>query len=124
LWYRADRWKARLLAEITLMEERFPQFVLHLTAAGELQWVGILEPIDESFFAVSLTYPARYPYVGPVFRVESPTLAGNSPHLYRDGSLCVHKTWDPERATAASCVPLICAWLVAFLHYQASGETF
>jgi ubiquitin-protein ligase len=124
VWYRDERWKARLVAERLLMQERFPQFILQQTDEDTLRWVGILEPVEGQPFAVSLAYPARYPYNAPVFRVEAPALSIGCPHLYADGSLCVHKSWDSDRATAASCVPLICAWLVAYLHWLETGETF
>lgn len=124
-WFLQPRWKPRLLAEAVLMKERFPDFRLLETDDGLLRWVGVLTPTRGSEFVVSLTYPADYPYREPKLRVDRPALAGGAPHLYSDGSLCVHKQrWDPMRGTAASEVPLIAAWLVAYLSWRRTGVSF
>jgi hypothetical protein len=125
VWYIENRWHNRLLAEQALMEDRFPQFRLIRMPGGELAWVGYLRPTGGSEYLVSLTYPARYPYREPKLRVERPRLRDNAPHTYLDQSLCVHRSsWDPQRSTAVSEVPLIAAWLVAYENWVRTGEGF
>jgi ubiquitin-protein ligase len=76
-------------------------------------------------YLVSLSYPARYPYQEPKLRVEQPRLREGAPHTYADASLCVHRaSWDPNRSTAVSEVPLIAAWLVAYENWLSTGERF
>ena len=107
------------------MRERFPGFRLVETSDGSLRWVGVLNPTPDAEFAVSLTYPTDYPYREPKLRVERPALVGGAPHVYSDGSLCVHRRgWDPSRGTAVSEVPLIAAWLVAYVAWRRHGMSF
>lgn len=107
------------------MRERFPGFVLTRTAGGVLVWRGTLRPAEGATFEISATMPAPYPYVAPELRVERPPLLAGAPHLYANGTLCVHKAnWDPTRGTVASVIPLAAAWLVAYLNWARSGEGF
>lgn len=123
-WYEAPTWKGRLLAEVALMRERFPHLRL-VTLAGALQWEGVIEPVPGRRFRIALVYPPRYPYAPPTLWVLTPTIQQGAPHLYADGSICVHRSeWDPMTGTAASVVPLAAAWLVAYLHWRVTGEGF
>ena len=126
MWYREERWRARLALEDALMRERFPQFILTRSVAGALVWRGILEPVPGSAFEVTVTAPANYPNVPPVLHVVNPRLRTDAPHMYRDSlDLCIHKkNWIPLRGTVASIVPLASAWLVAYLNWEQTGEPF
>ncbi len=125
MWFEEARWRSRLLAEHALMRERFPGFILTRTASGLLVWRGVLRPAEDAAFEVSATAPAQYPYVAPELRVERPPLRSGAPHLYANGTLCVHKaSWDPMRGTVASVIPLAAAWLVGYLNWSRSGEGF
>jgi hypothetical protein len=126
MWHQQDRWKARLVAETTVMRSRFPKFAL-LEQRGELMWTGPLKPIAEVDleFSVVVVYPTNYPYHPPTLWVLNPELEPGAPHTYVDGSLCVYaKNWDPERGTAASCVTLISAWLIGYLYWLQTGVRF
>ena len=124
-WFLQARWKSRLLAEAVLMRERFPGFRLIEASDGSLRWIGALNPTPDSEFIVSLTYPADYPYREPKLRVERPSLVAGAPHVYNDGSLCIHRRgWDASRGTAVSEVPLIAAWLVAYQAWRRHGVSF
>ena len=123
--YEETRWRSRLLAEQALMRERFPGFVLTRAATGTLVWRGVLHPVGDAAFEVSATTPTHYPYAAPELRVERPPLRTGTPHLYANGTLCVHKaSWDPMRGTIASVIPLAAAWLVGYLHWANTGEGF
>lgn len=125
MWYQEPKWRSRLIAEAALMHERFRGFRLVRTQDGSLRWIGVLNPTPDSEFVVSLTYPADYPYREPKLRVERPALQGGAPHVYNDGSLCIHRrSWDPSRGTAVSEVPLIAAWLVAYQAWWRHGVPF
>jgi len=125
MWYREAKWRNRLLAEQALMRERFPQFVLTRSSAALLVWRGVLVPVEEASFEISVTMPSRYPYLTPELRAERPRLQPGAPHLYANGTLCVHKlNWDPMRGTVASVIPLAAAWLVGYLNWTRTGEQF
>jgi ubiquitin-protein ligase len=126
VWHREERWSSRLALEDALMRERFPQFVMTLSEADALVWRGILEPVPGSAFEVTVTAPARYPYEPPVLHVVKPRLRADAPHVYRGSlDLCVHKdNWMSMQGTVASMVPLAAAWLVAYLHWEQTGEGF
>ena len=124
-WYEEPRWQLRLQAEVALMKERFPDFGLERTRTGDLMWRGTLEPIESELFEVTALTPANYPYAAPQLRVMRPELRPGAPHLYADGTLCVHKVkWDPMRGTVASTIPLAAAWLVGYLNWAQTGEGF
>ena len=124
-WFEESHWRLRLRAETALMKERFPDFALERTNTGDLSWRGILEPIGGEWFEITALTPANYPYAAPQLRVVRPELRPGSPHLYADGSLCVHKAnWDPMRGTVASTIPLAAAWLVGYLNWARTGEGF
>jgi len=124
-WFQQPRWKPRLIAESMLMNERFPGFLLVQSPAGQLTWLGILVPTGGNEYVVSVTYPPDYPYREPSLRVEQPAVEAGAPHLYLDGSLCLHKKdWNPDRATAVGEVSLIAGWLVAYEHWLLTGERF
>jgi ubiquitin-protein ligase len=126
VWYQEPKWRNRLVVEVALMRERFPQFVLTRDESGLLVWRGTLQPVRGiSAFGISVTVPVRYPYQAPVLRVERPKLRPGAPHLYLNGSLCIYRqSWDPMRGTVASVVPLAAAWLTAYEHWRQSGESF
>ena len=107
------------------MRERFPQFVLTESTSGLLIWRGILLPVAGSPFVISVTMPARYPYSAPELRAEQPRIRAGAPHLYANGTLCVHRlNWDPMRGTVVSVIPLAAAWLVGYLNWIRTGENF
>lgn len=109
------------------MHERYPRMRLQLHQSGELGWEGALEPFPGARFRVSLSYPANYPFAEPVARVLEPPLRAGAPHVYQNGSLCIHRqgeTWNASKHTAASRVPLIASWLVAYMHWTQTGERF
>lgn len=107
------------------MRERFPQFRLFEDPSRGLSWEGFLEPAAGRVFRVLVACPPTYPYQAPVLRVIEPLLRRGAPHLYVDGSLCVHRQrWDPMTGTAASCVPLVAAWLVGYFGWLELGEPF
>lgn len=125
MWYREVQWRNRLLVEQALMLERFPQFLLTRSPAALLVWRGVLVPAEGVSFEITVTMPVRYPYVAPELRAERPPLRPGAPHLYANGTLCVHKlNWDPTRGTVASVIPLAAAWLIGYLNWTRTGERF
>lgn len=123
-WYQQDRWKPRLVAEQAVMRDRFPQFVLRRDQST-LYWEGFVDPVPGHRFLVRVSYPERYPYQEPVLRVQEPPIRPGAPHLYASGAPCIHRQpWNSQTGTAASMVPLLCAWLVAYLQWERTGETF
>jgi ubiquitin-protein ligase len=114
------------LAEYALMTERFPQFLLTKDPSARLVWRGAIIPLEGGpIFIVRVVVPSDYPYSPPRLFVEQPRIRGSSPHLHPDGSLCVYKTaWDAARSTVASVIPLVSAWLVMYLAWMQTGETW
>jgi hypothetical protein len=107
------------------MRKRFPRFQLRRDANGNLYWTGIVEPLEGHLFRIAVRYPSHYPYREPQFHVVEPPLRHGAPHVYMDGSLCLHRVrWNPDTGTAASCVPLISGWLVGYVSWCQTGESF
>jgi ubiquitin-protein ligase len=86
----------------------------------------VLQPVRSApAFEITATMPTRYPYEAPELRVERPRVRAGAPHLYANGTLCIHKqNWDPMRGTVASVIPLASAWLVGYLAWLQTGESF
>jgi hypothetical protein len=125
MWYRRNRWRGRLLAEVAVMRSRFPGFKLWALGDGQLFWVGYLHPLASITFRVAVEYPTDFPYRAPSIWILAPELVPGTPHLYQDGSACIHSNaWDPNRGTAAATTTLAAAWLLAYVHWQRSGEAF
>lgn len=107
------------------MRERFPGFGLHQLEDRSLAWIGELEPVAGYACVVAVSYPATYPYAEPRLDILDPPLEPDAPHRYQDGSICVHKhEWQPERGTAASMIPLLSGWWVAYVHWVKGGGRF
>jgi hypothetical protein len=112
-----------MVAEMAVMEERFPQFVLKRGARGSLLWEGVLKPVPGFAFLVHVAYPERYPYSEPVLWVVRPGIRSGAPHLYLNGTLCVHRdAWNSATGTAASMIPLASDWLRHYLFWERTGE--
>jgi ubiquitin-protein ligase len=126
MWYDQERWKKRLGQEVAVMEERFPALVLRRRQDGTLWWEGIVVPIPDIMYRVAVIYPSTYPYVPPSLRLLDPQVERGAPHVYQDGSLCIHKkgSWNAATGTAASMVPLLAWWLFAYTLWRVTGEEF
>lgn len=126
MWYQQTRWRERLAQEVAVMTERFPVFILQRGTDGTLWWDGVLEPLRDIAYRVAVKYPADYPYSGPSLWLLEPRVESGSPHVYQDGSLCVHKngSWNPATGTAASTVPLLSAWLYMYSIWRTTGMRF
>lgn len=125
--YQDAKWCGRMLAEQEIMHSRFPSFRLIESSTGELRWRGVLEPVAGYTFVVSVRLPPHYPYREPQCHIEEPRIQAGAPHVYAssDGHICVHRrTWDPMTGTAASCIPLIAAWLTAYACWLETREEF
>jgi hypothetical protein len=119
-WY--ERYQERLKAEVVIMRERFPQFVLKKDSEG-LFWEGILRTNLGTHYSVVIEYPKNYPYVHPVSRVLHPAIRRNSPHRYPNGSLCVYpENWDYKRCTATAAIPLVAGWLAMYEIWLKTGQ--
>lgn len=94
--------------------------------AGRLIWMGKLTPSP-----VSRGYSVRIDYDGraaPRVRVLSPKLEGRNgeglPHVYNDGTLCLHlpEDWARTMSIADTVVPWTSEWLAFYEVWRATGE--
>lgn len=126
MWSEQKRWSARLRQETEVMNSRFPQFVLKRTPGSRrLYWEGVVEPIEGIFYRVALKYPDDFPFSAPTLWVVEPKLQPGAPHIYsEDGEICVYKNNWRQTGSAASTVPLACAWLALYSQWRATGVAF
>lgn len=122
---RTDRRTLALVREAQLLDDRYPNGQTALKA-GVLQWTGELQPSEVSRqYRVHLHYAP--PYHPRVF-VRRPKLIvdtdGNLPHIYPDGSLCLHEPdqWSPGDPIAKTILPWACEWLLHYEFWLATGE--
>lgn len=76
-------------------------------------WVGNLQPTEESLLYITqISYTPPCP---PRVHVLSPEIASNTPHRYKDGSLCLYfprdLSWTPEHLISRTIVPWTILWL-------------
>ena len=122
---KTNRDALALIHEAGLLNKHYSQG--HPTLkAGILRWTGELEPSEVSRqYLVSLRYaPPRHPRVF----VRRPRLVidanGNLPHIYSDGSLCLHEPgqWSPGDPIAKTILPWTSEWLLHYEFWLATGE--
>jgi hypothetical protein len=104
-----------------------PWFNLHsMRRQVEALWFGEVRPTAVSdLYTVSLRHRANW---CPEVRVASPALrirpgAKSLPHVYGDGSLCLHtlSDWQPSRFIADFVVPWVSIWLYFYEVWFATG---
>ena len=94
------------------VQHRFPNFS-YRNRHGKALWHGSLQPQPTSpAYQVEIQY--RLMDI-PKVRVLSPHLASHTPHLYRDGSLCLYWPaewrWQQDTLIAETIIPWTAAWL-------------
>lgn len=95
---------------------------------GGLNWVGTVQPGDEcSTYELQIVLrPRRL----PTARVLSPTLKPNPdgllPHVYNDGTLCLHQEgeWRSNMLLARTVLPWASEWLFYYELWLASGTWY
>ncbi len=114
-----------LVREARLLNDHYPQGKATLKA-GVLRWTGELQPSEVSRqYLVDLRYAP--PYYPRVF-VRRPKLVfdadGKLPHIYPDGSLCLHEPdqWSPGDPIAETVLPWTSEWLLHYEFWRATGE--
>ena len=103
----------------------FPEAVISLKPT-KLVWTGLLAPTPLSReYTVRISYLAgRFPRVVVVDPPLVPDEDGRLPHLYREGSLCLHEVheWNGSMLIVDSIIPWTSEWLAHYELWKASGE--
>ena len=114
-----------LIREGQLLLRHFPHGRSRLKA-GVLRWICELQPSEISRqYLVDLRYGP--PHLPRVF-VRRPRLVPNAddrlPHIYPNGSLCLHEPgqWSPGDPIAETILPWACEWLLHYEFWLATGE--
>ncbi|MCY3791669.1 MAG: hypothetical protein OXH63_23080 [Gemmatimonadetes bacterium] len=122
---QTDSRTLELIREVRLLKDHYPHGKATLKA-GVLRWTGELQPSEVSRqYQVGLRYAP--PYYPRVF-VRRPKLVhdadGNLPHIYPDGSLCLHEPdqWTPGDPIAKTILPWTSEWLLHYELWRATGE--
>jgi hypothetical protein len=108
------------------LRARFPD-VQGKLKAGRLVWTGSLEPTPLSrSYRVQIAFGPRGQ---PQVRVldELATREGRSlPHVYSDGTLCLHETdeWVETMSIADTIVPWAAEWLAHYEIWLVTGEWY
>lgn len=92
----------------------------------KLVWTGVLTPTPLSRdYTVRITYSAdEYPTVVIMDPPLQPDADGLLPHLFRDGSLCLHKAneWDGSMLIVDTIVPWAAEWLAHYELWTHTGQ--
>lgn len=97
-------------------------------SAQRLEWTGVLTPTSFSRdYMVKLSYREgrrpRVTVVDPALRCD---LDGAIPHLYRDGTICLHDShqWKPTMLFIDTLVPWSSEWLYYYELWVATGTWY
>ena len=116
---------ALLVRDATLLNARYPEGRASLRA-GALRWIGELCPTEVSpLYRVEMRYrPPMHPIVFVRQPVLIPNAAGELPHMYHDGSLCLYRTgqWVSGDLLVETIVPWTSEWLMHYEFWRATGE--
>jgi hypothetical protein len=109
------------------LRARFPGVHAALNAR-QLVWIGELQPTSLSRrYTVELTYARqRFPRVRVLDEVEVRAGEKSLPHVYSDGSLCLHKDdeWSPQMFLADTILPWAAEWLAHYEIWFATGTWY
>lgn len=107
-----------------VLRARYPNANL-IISRGRLRWVAALKPLPTSrSYIVRIDYRDRR---DPQVRVLS-SLDGRPgeslPHVYSDGTLCLHEDsdWSAQMLIADSIVPWAAEWLAYYEIWEATGD--
>jgi hypothetical protein len=109
------------------LRERFPTATLKLKPTL-LDWTDTIQPT-----ALSRSYTVRITYTRqsyPRVRIVAPTLEsrpGESlPHIFSDGSLCLHieEDWTPDMLIVNTTVPWTSEWLIHYEIWKSTGTWY
>lgn len=109
------------------LSNRFPGSTIKVRA-NAFVWEGALRPTSTSHcYRVRISY-ARGDW--PQVRVLSPTLdtrlGERLPHVFREGTLCLHTEddWRPSMLLADTILPWTCEWLFYYELWLATGAWY
>lgn len=113
-----------LVRQAFALHPRFPEAKTKLTPT-RFTWTGRLQPNELSrVYTVRITlFEGRFPRVD----VLDPVLEGRPgesiPHLFGDGSLCLHleDEWVPTMLMVDTTVPWTSEWLINYEIWKATG---
>lgn len=109
------------------LRARFPGVHAALNA-HRLVWIGELQPTPLSRrYTVEVTYARqRFPRVRVLDELEVRAGEESLPHVYSDGSLCLHKDdeWSPHMFLAVTILPWAAEWLAHYEIWFATGTWY
>jgi hypothetical protein len=113
-----------LAVQALALRGQFPEGKVDLRPA-RLVWTGTIQPTPLSRqYRVKVTYRAtRLPVVRVLDHLEGRP-GEPLPHVYREGTLCLHLPgeWTPEMLVVDSTLPWTAEWLINYEIWKATGE--
>ncbi len=105
------------------IKQHFPSFYYRSTP-GLAIWQGTLQPrLSSPVYQIEIRYRGNKI---PKVKVVSPPLADGSPHLYKDGCLCLYWPkewrWRPDQIIAKTILPWAASWLYYYELWLDTGE--
>lgn len=109
--------------QILHVQRRFPTFSCH-RKNGRRIWSGPLQPrLTSPSYQVEIEYRHHKP---PRVKVLSPRLVAGTPHLYKDGSLCLYWPkewhWQDDELLAETIIPWAALWLYYYELWLDTGQ--
>jgi hypothetical protein len=107
------------------LDRRFPDGRFRLSG-GHLTWTAELQPTPLSrTYLIRVTYQlGRQPKVVVIKPALDSRPGVGLPHVWKDGSLCLHRRrdWHPTMFLASSIVPWASEWLMYYEIWKATGS--
>lgn len=109
------------------LRERFPNAQVTLKPTL-LDWSDAIQPTAMSrTYTVKITYDRRsYPKVRIIAPVLESRPGESLPHVWSDGSLCLHveDDWTPDMLIVNTTVPWASEWLIHYEIWKFTGEWY
>lgn len=105
------------------IRHRFPAFTCHLHRGCGV-WRGTLQPrLISPAYHIEISYVLKQV---PKVKVISPPLLKGTPHLYRNGTLCLYWParwwWQSDELIADTLIPWTASWLYFYELWLDTGD--
>jgi hypothetical protein len=112
--------------QIEAMKSLYPQFHASSRRMDEIEFVGDIHVKPElPIYTISITFRGD---LRPIVKILNPECVEDSPHLYKDKSLCLYHRnnyhWASGKLIAKDILPWTAAWIYFYEVWKQTGTWY